>query len=619
VTKATTEPNPVDDRLTTEQELIASAPPNARLLVTAGAGTGKTHVLIARLQHLADDYDLNLADDVLVVSFSRAAVGEIRRRMRQGGGAAAYGAVSTFDSYAAQLLARFAPEKLLGRTSFDERIEAASELIRSSEETQEHLRLLRHVIVDEVQDLVGVRRELVQVVLEHAHTGFSLFGDPAQGIYNFQAEDRLERQVGSLLFFQWVRNTFDNPAVEEVTLTKNFRYQTEEARSADWAGPRLNSPEPDFQRILERLEDGLYDLEPVGRIDDIVPELRALSRRGDGETIGILCHFNFEVLRVSERLAKAGINHHYQRPAADRTVPAWVARALRTYDTTKVGRSAFEAHAATLDGIPSDAWLLLKRCDPRGNRDSLDLGKVQERIRLGDIPPELTEPAPATIIVSTIHRAKGLEFDRVLLFEPDGTDVAGETFELGESARQLYVARTRARRRYGVLTRDRREYAKRLGNPGDVWAVYSFAGRRRYVSEIEIQGNQSWAQDPAGAFGFTADAEQTQRYIESEVRPLQPLELRRALVEMPDGPRYYYVIEHKGLGVGVADIGTIIKVLCRPKYERNWPSRIDGIFVESVDTAAGTSAAGTRARLTSSGLWMRVRPYGLGRLHWGGE
>jgi hypothetical protein len=78
----------------------------------------------------------------------------------------------------------------------------------------------------------------------------------------------------------------------------------------------------------------------------------------------------------------------------------------------------------------------------------------------------------------------------------------------------------------------------------------------------------------------------------------------------------YYVIDHNGHDVGVADIGWIINVVSRPKYERNWPARIDGLHVESVDTVAGTSAAGTRAGLTSSGLWLRVRPYGLGRLHW---
>src|SRR5205823_324829 len=135
----------------------------------------------------------------------------------------------------------------------------------------------------------------------------------------------------------------------------------------------------------------------------------------------------------------AGVEHRYQRPAADRAVPAWVGRALRKCDTAQLGRRAFEAITADLDGIPSDAWTLLKRFDRGANRDSLDLTRVQERIRLGDVPTELTDPPPAQVVLSTIHRAKGLEFDRVLLFEPDGEDIEGETFEIGESARQLYV------------------------------------------------------------------------------------------------------------------------------------------------------------------------------------
>jgi hypothetical protein len=606
--------------LTPEQEAIAAAPPSARLLVTAGAGTGKTHVLIERLHRLADEHGLNLADEVLVVSFSRAAVGEIRRRMRAHDGPASYGTVTTFDSFASHLLNKHSEEPALSHMDFDARIEAARRLIGTSDEALSEIQRLRHVIVDEVQDLVDVRRELVQAILENADAGFTLFGDPAQGIYNFQASDRLERQLGALVFFDWVKSKLPGPPVEEPELTKNFRYQTAEARSAAWAGPLLNADSPNYREILEKLEDGLYDLEAVGGVEDVVREFRAHVRRGTGEgTIGMLCRFNFEVLRVSEKLAAAGIAHHYQRPAADRAVPAWVARTLMKCDSARLGRSAFNALAAAQDDVPPDAWALLRRFDPHGSRDMLDLLRIQERIRIGDVPPELAPPPAAQIVVSTIHRAKGLEFDRVLLFEPDDALGYDDDLGCGEAARQLYVARTRARRRYGVLSRDGREYAKKEGNPGGVWTVHGFAGARRYVSEVEVKGIHSWAQDPAGGFAFDGHAEAIQRYIEDDIRPLDPLRLRRAAVEMPDGARMYYVIEHNGRDVGVADIGWIIKAVCRPKFERNWPAWIDGLFVESVDTVAGTSAAGIRAGLSSSGLWLRVRPYGLGTLRWSGS
>lgn len=604
-------------QLSPEQEAIAGAPPTARLLVTAGAGTGKTHVLIERLQRLADHYELNLADDVLVVSFSRAAVGEIRRRMRVYAGAAAYGTVMTFDSFASQLLARHSQPQELSTIDFDSRIEAARRLIETSEDARSEIKRLQHVIVDEVQDLVGVRRELVQAILENAESGFTLFGDPAQGIYNFQAADPGERQLGSLVFFDWVAK-LPGPPVERPELTKNFRYETPEARSAEWAGPLLNGDAPDYREILDKLQVELYDLEATGDVDSLIAELREDTRRsGDDGTVGILCRFNFEVLRVSQRLAAAGIEHHYQRPASDRAVPAWVARLLGPRDTARLGRSAFNKFAAELNDVPPNAWALLRQFDRRGSRDMLDLHRIQERIRVGDIPTELAQPPDAPIVVSTIHRAKGLEFDRVVLFEPDGHLGDADEMELGEAARQLYVARTRARRRYGILNRGAREYAKKDGNAGDVWTVQGYAGKRRYVKELEIKGIHSWAQDPAGGWGFQGDAGALQRYIQHDITPLDPLRLRRISVSVAGvGDRFYYVIEHNGRGVGVADIGWIINAVLRPRYERNWPASVDGLFVESVDTVAGTSAAGTRAGLTSSGLWLRVRPYGLGKLAW---
>src|SRR5262249_4014773 len=151
--------------------------------------------------------------------------------------------------------------------------------------------------------LVGVRRELIQALLLASDVGFTLFGDPAQGIYNFQAAEPLERQVGSLIFFDWVRKSLPGPPVEELTLTRNFRFQTDEARSAEWAGPLLNGAKPDYATIHEQLNEGLFDLEFVGALVNLVQELHAGGRHGAAaESTGILCRYNFEVLRVSAAL-----------------------------------------------------------------------------------------------------------------------------------------------------------------------------------------------------------------------------------------------------------------------------------------------------------------------------
>jgi len=42
----------------------------------------------------------------------------------------------------------------------------------------------KHILLDEMQDLVGVRADFALELLHSAQPGFTLFGDSAQGIYD---------------------------------------------------------------------------------------------------------------------------------------------------------------------------------------------------------------------------------------------------------------------------------------------------------------------------------------------------------------------------------------------------------------------------------------------------
>src|SRR4051812_46306974 len=78
---------------------VAEAPADARMIVTAGAGQGKTEVVAARLRHLLESEGLTGTDDLLVLSFSRAAVAAVQGRVR-GDSLLAAVTVRTFDSFA---------------------------------------------------------------------------------------------------------------------------------------------------------------------------------------------------------------------------------------------------------------------------------------------------------------------------------------------------------------------------------------------------------------------------------------------------------------------------------------------------------------------------------------
>jgi len=82
------------------------------LLVLAGAGSGKTRVLTARIAHLIKDRGIR-ADRIFAVTFTNKAAGEMRRRVAELLGADPKGLwIGTFHSLSARLLRREAP--LLG-------------------------------------------------------------------------------------------------------------------------------------------------------------------------------------------------------------------------------------------------------------------------------------------------------------------------------------------------------------------------------------------------------------------------------------------------------------------------------------------------------------------------
>lgn len=67
--------------LTETQKKIVCTPANTGMLVLAGPGTGKTHTLVHRVLHLVQQQGLVPYSDLLVLSFSRTAIAEIRQRI----------------------------------------------------------------------------------------------------------------------------------------------------------------------------------------------------------------------------------------------------------------------------------------------------------------------------------------------------------------------------------------------------------------------------------------------------------------------------------------------------------------------------------------------------------
>ncbi|MGA2721585.1 MAG: UvrD-helicase domain-containing protein [Bryobacteraceae bacterium] len=595
--------------LTEEQQLVVDAGPEAKVLVTAGPGTGKTHVLIQRLSYLISTADI-APGEILVLSFSRAAVTEIRDRLASVGGGASYVRASTFDSFATRLLVLAERSDTWQTENYDERIRHATQLIRTNQEAKEEIRSYRHVIVDEIQDLVGDRADLVKAIVELGSGGFTLFGDPAQGIYNYQLEGEA-RRIGSAALYQWIR-AHCSPCLVERGLTHNFRITSQRAAVALWAGAELNSSVPEYDKIRYRLETVVMQLPSTGDLSLAIPMLREAD-----QSTAILCRNNGQALTISGQLYDSRIAHRLQGRATDRRLGRWLAVALRDIDGSSVGKRQFldlmEQKADSDLPPPTEIWRRLKRIERRRYEGSLDLGVVNERLRCGDVPDDFSETVPSKVVVSTIHRAKGLEFERVLVLPPSPITV--DPTEVAEETRILYVALTRARSEIFHLNAPNTLYLRTRDDLDRRWVMGGWQHWMR--SAIEVRGEDVLKDVPAGVFLISGDPIVLQDYIRTQVKPGDPVVLHRTQAIIEGQTRIFYSIEHNGIAVGITSMSfgaTLFSVLkVNAHWNVKWPLRIEGLHVEAVDTAAGLPMVSRAARLGGCGVWLRVRVYGLGR------
>ena len=594
--------------LTAEQLAVVNLPVESRAVVYAPAGTGKTHVLAARLNRLVERDELSAGDELLVLSFSRAAVCELRSRIKLLEGRSAYVSSVTFDSFATSLLAHQAPEGSWTQKNFDERIREATELLKSSS-VPDAIRLVRHVLVDETQDLVGNRAAFVLAILEAADVGFTLFGDPAQAIYGYQADSQTLSSTNAA-FYESIESVYAK-SLSQWTLTHDFRSTVREKAAIAQVGDLLRGRNPDQTVVASELWSILLRLDTV----TIATARRMLLTNSTGVS-AVLCRTNAQVLRISQTLFQQGVPHRCQRKSENRAVGDWLARTVLDITEPWVSRAALNARNAeqstdsnAVCAQPADEqYLMLRRLDPRRG-DEIDLRRVASAIREQRIQHDIDAVPESPLVASTIHRAKGLEFDRVLICDP--RQYAGP--DLGEENRLCYVALTRARRElFHLEAPDTRGLT--IDKPTGRWVRRGYRKNWWQVFELEAIGTDTEASRPLLLPGQSKSPRQIQQYILQHVKPGDPVDLVLAARGSHEQGALRFLIIHRSNPIGETseEFGGVVQRLVGPRSPS--PRSIDGLRVEMVDTVAGDALTAKRSGLGAHGLWARARIFGLGTL-----
>lgn len=612
--------------LTDEQRAVVEQPWDARVLVTAGAGAGKTHTLVRRLDVLCgheDPEEVLEAAEILVLTFSRAAARELRERIARHGERARRVRAQTFDAWAYGVLVQAYPDREWGATSFDERIRAAVEAIEKGALESGDAVPPAHVVIDEVQDLLGDRRELVEALLDRYQEscGFTVVGDAAQSVYGFQIENLAKRADETGRFFEWLRCSYPDDLVE-LRLTENFRAVTHEARIALTHGSRLQQTvAPDeAATVYEELRDLL--LAPQNGMGDLSDQFALDGLRNLSDICAILTRDNRQALVVSGLLHEHGVEHRLRRPLEERPVPYWVAELLRRTEATGLTEARFQS---LLSEIPlpyqpnaSALWTVLRRSTRSAGRNVLDLDQLHRLVADGRFPDEAADPETARIVVSTVHRAKGLEFDRVIVLTPPTVAELHKRYkdeaDLPAEARALYVAMTRARQDLYHAHSPELPIFKRPG--GRKNGRRYVGGWRSYdrFGVVAEAGDVSRDNPP----GHETDAAATQAYLLEQVGPGQEVKLRKRH-DMPMGEFQSppYALMHDGREIGEASQRFREELFQVQKVSRTWdpwwPDEINGLWVDTLETVTGSAAAGANAGLGDRGVWVLPRITGIGK------
>ena len=486
-----------DKRLNEEQKTIYFSDVNQNINVVAGPGSGKTHTLTLRVARLVY-YKFSNPEEILVLAYNRAVVSELKERLGKlfkdlgFGNLAKRIKIFTFHG----LAKKYCQEHLEG-LKFEEWEPKLLEILNNTPGIiMNQLAPLKHILVDEFQDIDEVRMDLLYCLNELTKAHLFIIGDPNQSIYGYS------RKVMDPYYYY---NDFDNRFTPtKFTLLDNHRSYPE---ILTLASQILTLPE-EHQHLIPRptrVPDESFIANYAQIIDrteqkvDWWDQISILTEERVGQRpykqIAILFRTNNEVYRGFQKIK--GLNLPNIRIRIQGTLPYEFTRIRECHEVilflkSKIGQQIPLDFKQTFRVFTNDLinknqnWnhfyirvihaLVLEYLDEQDEnklfdnllefiteltyKDDGQLYKIYEK-HLDRIAPTSLE---TEIVLTTMHKVKGLEFDSVII-TPSYSNLAFNEFKtlsneeiedtLNEEKRLAFVAYTRARYRLLVFNFER--------------------------------------------------------------------------------------------------------------------------------------------------------------------
>lgn len=599
--------------ISSEQIDVIQAGEKENTFVNAGPGTGKTYTLIEKINYMVSYLGVD-SQSIMVLCFTNAAVEEAKDRLKQfireGGPRSLINVdIRTFHSFAWWLInqanALFDGEKGFHRIdmqslTYDTSIMRASRIIEMF--SDEIFAEWTHFIVDEIQDLTDIRARLVltmvKACLDH-DVGVTVFGDSCQAIYDYNQDDIKYPMSSSEFYVHLFKMMYGKAKFRKLGInhrqTKHLISMTEGLREAI-----LGEELPEMRRAVNALYENMDEIEGNNLSTSIsLANLNVLRNNGK---ICLLCRNNGQVLRLSSNLRRRGIPHVINAYDNQMNFSAWIGAVFNNYNKETISYDYFCDICAELQlNVDVDsAWKKMQDiCGSEDHRlivkDFLD-GIIQSR----NDDPVLRHIEKGNIIVSNIHRAKGREYQTVVVNKRFINRLKSQEDDLGEF-KTLYVAVTRPKEnlyKAGLIVANLKIF--------DFFAT----GRKRWINRdarymstsihfIEIRANTDADTD-------SFNSPRNQNYIVREVNPGDEIRLKREKFNGDIG----YSIVHAGktqeriIGRCTSAFIEDFAIFSGTQEYAEYPAVIDELYVTDVFTHIDYS--------DSTKVWCWVDFCGLG-------
>lgn len=419
--------------LSLEQHEIVLDKDNKLIVVAAGPGSGKTRVLVHKLASLLLMEDVK-HEQLLMLTFSRAAATEFKKRLLHLiGNAANFVGIKTFHSYCFDLVG-----KVGNLEKSDSILQIAFEKIKNRD--VERSSITKSVlVVDEAQDMNVHEYELVKALMDqNEDMRVILVGDDDQNIYGFRGADS-----------KFMQQIIIEGNAKKYTLNKNYRSKANIVSIANQWASQIKGRLKELPIIADDENDGNIHIVRYGETNFIAPLVESIKSTDLAGSTCVLTRTNDEAVQISGMLIRDGYS----------------AKLIQTNDGFSLyNLQELRFFTDCLNGntnspiIVDEDWNngkreLVKKFQSSNKLDwckviikDFEIANPVKRYKT-DWKTYLVESKfedfiqinGETIYVSTIHKAKGREFDNVFILLDD-FDAHAE-----DCKRQLYVAMTRAK------------------------------------------------------------------------------------------------------------------------------------------------------------------------------